>query len=580
MKSAVHGTFALLLGLVIDLPTTAQWVRARSPGFEFYTDVDVQTALQLAGQFQRVCVAFHQLGGVPNPSPVPVRIFLFSSEREFARYRPTPKTRGFFQSGPDRDYIVLVDSGAETLRVLLHEYVHLVLHRSLPRLPAWLEEGLAEFYSTLRLDGDQLVVGIPLSQHLSLLAKGSWLSDEELRTFRPVTADAAVQTRLDMFYAQSWALVHMLLTAPAYRHASSRFLERVAIGRPTPEAFLETFGKPWNEALRDLSRYVRHGSFPVLRVPCQAPPLQRLPVEPLTLQESALALVDLQLKLGRWEWPESTVNALARSSRYTAEVEYARGLVALARGQKDRARMHFERAIQLGIPNASAYFEYAMLLSEDGTQPRRVRELLERAIALNPAHADAHFLLGLAAERDGQLAEAIEHYQRATRILPRRTHFWHALALAYQKHGQRELAAHAAQRALMTAETEQEKAMAASVLRWIEQPGQTVTRPREGIPIPDAWRPPRGERTAEGFLEYISCEGERAWFRVRGVGGNTLLLLVERPDRVQIRGEAEPLSLACGHQPSVPVRVEFTPLQAGTASESAARGYLVALEFR
>ena len=76
----------------------------------------------------------------------------------------------------------------------------------------WLNEGLAEFYSTFQMVGDrEALLGRPVPGHLEQL---------NLRTLLPLEDSANVRhdspmynegDRRSLFYAQAWALTHMLL---------------------------------------------------------------------------------------------------------------------------------------------------------------------------------------------------------------------------------------------------------------------------------------------------------------------------------------------------------------------------------
>ena len=84
-------------------PLLAAWLVVASAHFELVTDAGAKLGQQVLADLERVREA---LAG-PAGTPLPVRCVLFSKHADFARYRPTPITRAFFQSGPDHDYIVM-----------------------------------------------------------------------------------------------------------------------------------------------------------------------------------------------------------------------------------------------------------------------------------------------------------------------------------------------------------------------------------------------------------------------------------------------------------------------------------------
>src|SRR5712692_3833124 len=208
--------------MLLALPgAAADWIRVRTPGIEILTDGGERSARDTLGRLTRV----RDLLPPGDRARQPLRIFLFSSDKEFREYAPGAAVDGFYQSGPERDYIVL-RSGAAFARVVVHEYIHLLLNHGSAPLPLWFEEGTAEFYSTLEFRGGKLVAGSPIAEHLSALASAKWLDAAE---FQAVTRTSRVydeRSRAGAFYAQAWALVHMLNLSPAYRDGMPRFAQQ------------------------------------------------------------------------------------------------------------------------------------------------------------------------------------------------------------------------------------------------------------------------------------------------------------------------------------------------------------------
>src|SRR6266446_1037419 len=167
---------ALIAIALTALPATAEWTRVRSPEIEVLTDAGEKTGRQVLARFDEIRRIFRQANA--PVSPLALRVFVFASEREFRSYREDSATDGFYQSAPERDYIALY-AAADAGRVVVHEYVHLVLSHSSGSLPKWFEEGTAEFYSTVAVDGARMSVGRPIESHLATLAGKSLLTASE-----------------------------------------------------------------------------------------------------------------------------------------------------------------------------------------------------------------------------------------------------------------------------------------------------------------------------------------------------------------------------------------------------------------
>jgi tetratricopeptide (TPR) repeat protein len=189
----------------------------------------------------------------------------------------------------------------------------------------------------------------------------------------------------------------------------------------------------------------------------------------LSAVESLLACADLALHADRPDTARGLFEKAARSAPDSPEATAGLGTLAMVEGRPDEARRHLERAIALGIQDASAHFELAMLARDSRAPRERVDELLRRVIAVNPDFGEAQFLLGSHASDDGRYAEAVERLIVAARLTPRRSYVWHALGFAQWKLGHNDDAAIAAYRARATASTEAEEQAAATLAEAVRK---------------------------------------------------------------------------------------------------------------
>lgn len=153
---------------------------------------------------------------VENGSGEPTTVVVFADDRSFTPFKPVdadgrPLTVGglFLGTGDDAYMVLTTEDGAE--RSVFHEYTHRVSAGHPPR-PLWLEEGLAEFYSTLQVrDGGRVVrTGLPVHSNLATLRENALIG---LDVLLRVDQDSTYYTGPGqaLFYAQSWALTHYLL---------------------------------------------------------------------------------------------------------------------------------------------------------------------------------------------------------------------------------------------------------------------------------------------------------------------------------------------------------------------------------
>jgi tetratricopeptide (TPR) repeat protein len=441
-----------------------RWLRVESGRFEIYTTAGERPARAILNHLELGHRVFRDW-------PLPVRVYLFATENEFRRYRQADSSGGFFQSGPVRDLIALPYRGPESLKVVMHEFIHLVLSHSAPVTPRWLEEGTAEFYSTLHASGTRALVGGTIRAYLIVLNSSRWLDADQLARVERDSPEYNEPSRVGLFYAQSWALTHMLHLAPGYREHMPRYIEQLRGGPRREEAFEAAFGKTLAAALQDLRGYVKSWRFGEMEI--EAGPRAEEPavrIQPIEGADAERALSELALRAGRKDDTEKLYRQLARAKTESPENEARLGLAALTLGRDEEALAHLGRAIQLGGRDAEVYFEYAMLLRDKGGDRAEVAANLGRAVALNPNYAEAHFLLGLMASSEKRPVEALEHFKRAAEILPRQSQFWHALALAAHEAGDATEARRAARRARQSAATPREIEMAEAALRLVETP--------------------------------------------------------------------------------------------------------------
>ena len=242
----------------------AEWVRVESPNFVVYGETGEGRVREVAEEFERFRDALGRvIPGADRPAAVPTVVVVFGSTRAFAPYIPRYNGKpiplgGYFFSSDDMNIVAFADGRRdEMLRTIFHEYVHLVIDNVSDGLPLWLNEGLAEYYSTFLVDaaGTGALIGRAIPAHLELLTHRRHLSIPELLA---VDADSSAYNegeRQTLFYAQSWALVHMLVSGSPNRSSLLGDYGRLAAGgTPSLEAWHQVFKDA--PISRELQRYV------------------------------------------------------------------------------------------------------------------------------------------------------------------------------------------------------------------------------------------------------------------------------------------------------------------------------------
>jgi hypothetical protein len=266
---------ASLLILLVNSPAAraADWRRLDSPNFIIVGDVGPGALRDVAVSFEGFRETLSRvLTSRVTSTAVPTVVLVFGSDKTFTPFKPRFNGKpielaGLFLGREDVNYIALNQAaGTEGMRVVFHEYAHLIISNVARNIPLCINEGLAEYYSTYRVGagGREAVIGTAISSHLERLNQSTPLSLEELLA---VTHDSPMYnegSRRSVFYAESWALTHMLqLGEPRRTPQLGQFLSLVSQGVATPDAWTRAFGA--DNVQRDLNTYIRRQVFNAYR---------------------------------------------------------------------------------------------------------------------------------------------------------------------------------------------------------------------------------------------------------------------------------------------------------------------------
>lgn len=222
--------------------------------------------------------------------------------------------------------------------------------RAIERLPVWLNEGIAEFYSTFEsMDGGRTVqLGRVPVHHL-----------ERLRhEFLPLATLAAVdhaspyyneRDKGSAFYAESWAFVHFLCLGKDRKYGArfAPFVETLTNGVPFERACAEQLGTPVNELEREVRQYLGSLVFTAMRgtLPESLGAIARLEPAAVAEAEAHSVLAELQLFHDRSdEGREQLTHALTLDPTHALALARL-AEVSAASGKADEARALLGRGI-------------------------------------------------------------------------------------------------------------------------------------------------------------------------------------------------------------------------------------------
>ncbi len=560
------------------------WTYAASDHFEVYTTSGGGRAREALAHYEGVHAFFtRHLKLSPGRLPV-ARLIVFSSEHEFAPYRPNEFATAFYQSGPSGDAIVMRSLDRDSTTTVVHEYAHLMFRRSGAAYPLWLNEGLADYFSTVSIDRGRATLGIPPLGRLRALAGGAALLPlPRLFAIDRYASEYNSREHAGLFYSQSWALTHMLLSDARYRPNSDRFLDLMASGAPSGPTVEATFGRPLTAILRDLEAYVRRDRFSGFRVAYQPPEIRPIwPTRPASGFEGGLVTANLLAdRPDRVEEARAAFDALARERPDDLALVESRAHFELDQAGLDAAAPLLERAVALGTRSADLYRAYASAVVR--SDPARAESLLTQAVVLDPGDVETRLDLATMLLADRRSAAALDAIRPVTRVPDESAFVYYQVVANASAHlGRLDDALAAAARVVEFARGDDEVRHAAGLqtsLRDFAAARAEVERalqanpgsaPGAAPPVPSAIgastrspasgrniMPPPLELVAQGRLTNVTC-GQSPILEVTTAKG-VVRLIVDDPLLIKVEGAGSvTVDLACGRQ-DTPVRVGYEP---------------------
>lgn len=410
-------TFPAAISLIFVQPFLAfagQWIRVETPHFELYTQIDEQQARQALQIFEQARTFFLQTSLGSKLGGGSVRILDLASETEYAPYLVKPGAYACYQRGSRGDYIVMRDLNPRYYEIAVHEYTHYVVERAGLKLPMWLNEGLAEFYATVEPHGSQWLVGRAQPGRLQVLQRERHLRLETLFSVDGASSYYNDPQKMQIFYAESWALTHMLAAAEGYYQHFGEFVAAISAGHTENEAFELAWGKDVASVEADLDRYLRQRNLSGLLYDTKIQQNDSAPViAALSEPELDLSFADL-LSSNPYAAPgvEQKLTALSRKHPDDPGFEELLGYLALRQKRTELAESHFSKAVERQSRDPIAVYNSARLQQSSGASAAQVIPLLQRALELNPDYVPARIDLGFTAAKANQFDLAVATLSR------------------------------------------------------------------------------------------------------------------------------------------------------------------------
>lgn len=248
----------------IPLPPEAPpWLDAQSAHFRITSELPERETKQLALGFEalravmrnvRLDVSIERMNVEADD---PFDIFIFRNDSSFGPFSSGAQFSGFFHHSRSGFKIAFSAQTEEPTKIVYHEMIHYLLSKNYPDVPVWLGEGLAEYYSTMSIEGNEARLGIRAHRQVSYLTGRHPFPSQELLKIGHDSAVFKDPSETERFYASSWLLVHFFLGgAPERKAQFGQFLALLEAGTPAEAAFQKAIPLSFAQLDREVAKYL------------------------------------------------------------------------------------------------------------------------------------------------------------------------------------------------------------------------------------------------------------------------------------------------------------------------------------
>ncbi len=392
------------------------WTSVRSKNFFLVGNASEKEIKRVATRLEQFRDVLSRLLNKANlTSSTPTTVVVFKSRGAYEPFAP-PNTAGYFQPGPDMNYIALSAErnpyDLHPFSTIFHEYVHFLIKNTLQEVPIWFNEGLAEYYSVLEVEADdrKVQLGLPIGEHLLALREQKLLPLKTLFAVDHSSPYYNEKNKKSVFYAQSWALVHYLLLGNDARRQPqfAKFINLLLSDHKTvEEAFQQAFQMDFVTLEKELKEYINRRSYPgqVATFERKLEIDAEMQSAPLSEAQAQFYLGDLLLHAHQLERAEKFLQQAVKLDPNLSIAEASLGMLYMRKDNFAEAKQHLERAVAGETRNYLVHYYYAMMLSQEGMDSnglvrsyspeliQKMREQLKKTIELAPTFAEGYRLL-------------------------------------------------------------------------------------------------------------------------------------------------------------------------------------------
>jgi tetratricopeptide (TPR) repeat protein len=432
------------------------WSETISQHFVLRTDVDAAEARTTLAEMERLHAALAAALARP-PQVVEGRVDLvaFASADDYAAITGNHRTSlAHFTPQPDGDLepqpTIVMHAGLEreTRGTILHELTHRFLHERWSDVPPWLDEGLAQYYSTLEVEGNRAFVGAHGGNLTFVDERQSWADASTYRSDGisvstiPAVREILTASRASFYahaaegggpsfddrrtqavlYASSWKLAQFFVDGAedTYRSRFTSFLAALDAGSRPTSAFSKAFEGVDFEAIDTAFHWF------LTRGTSAQHPVSFRSAPPETTEGHTLSDAEVHLLWARTrQWTPDALDAIrkdieeaARRDPGSPEPAYQEAVLAMRTRRFDAAARKLDAALAQRPEDPRYLLARSMVADHLAEQTRA--EILDRLAKVARSAAQ----LAAVAEHDvaqGRADEALALSERAVRRDP---HCW------------------------------------------------------------------------------------------------------------------------------------------------------------
>jgi len=423
-----------------------QWIEVHSPHFLVVTDAGEKRGREIALKFEQMRAVFGaMLSKATVNLPIPLQIVAFRNTKEFRQFAPLwhgkpTQLAGLFQSGQDRNFILLDMSVEDPWVIVFHEYAHELMNGNLKgESGAWFEEGFAEYFSTIEVDSKQAKLGFRVPPgDLEALQQYGLMKVSDLFRVRHDSQTYNEGDRRSVFYAESWLMVHYLYDTQQVLKVGAYF-DAIDQKLSVEDAIQKSFGMSASQLDKRLRNYMSAGRIHYMTIPTPGG------IETTGYSVTAIGSADAKAVMADVhqhspDYQDKAINefeeVLAAQPNNPAALR-GLGYAALRKHDFEHAGDYFRKAVQADSKDPRVYYFSALLANQEHSMTRDPEKLdgvkkdLEKSIALDPNFADAYALLAYAHMSSGEREEAVASLKKALELSPRNEQYLFNLSQMY-----------------------------------------------------------------------------------------------------------------------------------------------------